>query len=244
MKNEKETLTRAFAISLAAKRANEKLEDKTRKKKSHKKEGKELCKWIDENNLQEIFTKTEKKIIYSRFIKKEILQWYAFGLNAVQMLLWAIGLSDITQPIYVNLEKNGMRADISALKALEKQAKLRDEREIEKICNIAMLWHWRSIEGCLSLFDTEDIKQLIDRVFGDEELTKLMDEMPKGENGHDFWIEEIPNPIGQEKPIKNCSFNCLRNIEMQRIQCTMEWKQKALEWVLCDDDWDDVSADT
>ena len=253
MKNEKEIIKRAMAMTLISRRCLDEFREVggvIRNQKTRQDSCKELRKWIEEKELLNIFTNDEKDIIYTNVGDNPgVVTWAFLAHDAIEPLLWTVGLADMNTPIYIRSVDHyeevlpTMTEDFN-LEEVGKGAKLRDRKEIEKKRDLAMLWQWRAIEGKQPIFKHKKLKAIIEKTFQDDELTKLADEIKTGKWGKDFWIEKIPFRVYPGPDIKNVSFHELPEEEMKRIQYVAEWKQKSLEWVLCDDDWDDVSADT
>ena len=75
-------------------------------------------------------------------------------------------------------------------------------------------------------------KEIIEKTFQDPEITKAVDSMPVAPDGKDLLV-------GKKK-----KFYALSEEHMVHAMIYAGWRQKALEWVLNDESWEDTTADT
>ncbi|QVK17804.1 hypothetical protein KHQ81_13285 [Mycoplasmatota bacterium] len=110
------------------------------------------------------------------------------------------------------------------LSKLMQKAKLVDIEEIKRQRDIAMLWNWRAQTYGLQM--TEDINKVIINTFNEDLIKttkiKLTKESPK-----DFIAFNEP-------------YYLLSNNEVVQLEQIALWRQHALEWILSEEDWDNV----
>jgi hypothetical protein len=162
----------------------------------------------------------------------ESTQWQ---YEAISALLWSTGLHAApvfdarvcTEDFHPLLGKH--RTQSSSI-ALPLQA--RTGLEIREACEIAMLWHWRAIEGTANeAFLLQDAAALVLRAFGANTAAVLRSIPQATTPPRDFLIGPVP-------------FSQLDRPTAFALLMTARWRQHALEWVLGDCNWTDVETNT
>ncbi|MFR6344315.1 MAG: DUF4272 domain-containing protein [Christensenellales bacterium] len=213
--------------------------------------------WVEKDkNILEAMDEDEKSMIYKRVGNRdrEIRQAH-WCWESEECLLWAINIVDEIELPYYEKNTRDLFAEMDKYTKLEpivhdptalidkytkhdvvdlilSHAKLRTEEEIEAERDIAMIWFWRAIEGKSNIFKKKPFKKIIERTFQDPEITKAVDSMPVAPDGMDLLV-------GNGK-----RFNSLNNEDISYAAACAGWRQKALEWILNDETWEDTTADT
>lgn len=151
--------------------------------------------------------------------------------ESVRPLLYSVGLvkglldyGTIDQNDYHELLQIRPGHDLAAVLSRTKPI---SSEELAKEQEIAMLWHWRSIEGTAS--NVKDWREAIVKSFGSD-YAQIVDALPF-KNG-DFSINR--NTVGQ-----------MDKDALMRLRVVAENRQRAFEW-LSDQTmaWDEVPTDT
>lgn len=226
-------------------------------KKERKREAEKVIAWVEKDmGILEAMDEDEKSMIYKRVGNRngEIQQAH-WCWESEECLLWAINIVDEIELSYHAKNTRDLFAEMDKYTKLEptahdaaalidkytkydvvdlilSHAKLRTKEEIEAERDIAMIWFWRGIERKADIFKKEPFKEIIERTFQDPEITKAVDRMPVAPDGKDLLV-------GKRK-----RFNSLNNESISHAAACAGWRQKALEWVLNDESWEDTTADT
>ena len=217
---------------------------------------KNLKNWLEkENRILQAMNEDEKKMIYKHMGTNTTIKELYWYWEAEEVLCWAVNIVDqIEIPYYKkNIRQLYSAIDaftgyepittgpsemiykfskIDAMDALLSQIHMRPQEEIEAERDRAMIWHWRAIERKADIFKKEPFKEIIERTFQDPEITKAVDSMPVAPDGKDLLV-------GKKK-----KFYALSEEHMVHAMIYAGWRQKALEWVLNDESWEDTTADT
>lgn len=216
-------------------------------------------KWLSfEKEIYDDFSEYEKRMFEKRIgsIKRKEIAEFVLYWECTEVLAWCIGLVDavempyykenITEIMRVLDEQTGILPLIGndpeqltikfsenhVIDNILSHAKMRDRESIEAERDRAMLWHWRAIEGKEDFFKKVPFKEIIEKTFQDPEITKAVDSMPVAPDGKDLLV-------GKKK-----KFYALSEEHMVHAMIYAGWRQKALEWVLNDESWEDTTADT
>lgn len=148
--------------------------------------------------------------------------------ECLEPLLWSIGLekkiSNYDNLVLKDFHSTLMIGRYYDLNKLMQKAKLVDIEEIKRQRDIAMLWNWRAKTFGLQL--TQDIDNVISKTFN-EDLIKITKIKLTKESPKDF--------IALNKP-----YHLLANNEVAQLEQIALWRQHALEWILSEEEWDNV----
>ena len=257
MKNAREILIRILGcIALSARGSCE----WTRMPKSERQKDLAIVKqWMEfESEIYEQFTEKEKKLFETRIgsIKRKKVSEFVWYWEATEVLAWTIGLIDgIEIPYYkenttdvmrVLDEKTGILpltkgtpykliqkfANNHVIDSILAHAHIRDTRIVEEERDRAMIWHWRAMEGKDNIFQQVPFISIIEKTFGDPSVTKIVDSLPIANDGMDLLVGKMKK------------FYSMSREEIHYAEFLSEWRQKALEWVLNNESWDDTTPDT
>lgn len=239
MKSAEQLCTRAVLSLLHTYRCgieNKFIDGKNRSLFNREKHRKTLLEWLHRNDFYDAFSNEEKEIFETRVgskLKKQIQSQY-FIEETIEPLLWCAGLVNKLTAPYRHAERNFgdilyIEHDYSLEKLLGK-SKLRDQADIELQRNVSMLWHWRGIEGD-NITESDDVKSILQEIFG-VELENALEKIP-------FSKGKYPDFLAGKK-----LFRQLDAAEIATIQVISMWRQHAYEWILGDEEWDEVETNT
>lgn len=166
---------------------------------------------------------------------KHIFQQKEFEYEAIEPLLWSLGLVKrlssydwyVTRDLHVDL-----KTDVpDTHKRLLEKVVLRDEDEIILQDQVAMLWHWRAIEGKNQLFKKEPIKDILLGIFGDAYKDAINKILKRQKQKQDFMIGD--------KYVYELNSEGISHLYKRTM-----WRYHAFEWLLTEEDWDDVQLNT
>lgn len=148
--------------------------------------------------------------------------------ESIQPLLWAIGLerkiSDYYKFVLKDFHATLMIGRNFNFKKIIKNSNLVDKDKIEKQRDIAMLWNWRS--KVYPRIINEDIDKVVLRTFKEDLI----------ENTKIRLCNDIPRDfLALGKP-----YRLLAKDEIAQLEQIAIWRQHALEWILSEEEWDDV----
>jgi hypothetical protein len=172
-----------------------------------------------------------QKDLFNAFWRKE----------AVHALMWSLNLKPTLGPCDVEASPNGA-LKTSTTQLLE-EARLRDEREIEKAREVAELWHWRSRTRELhernQPFQPNDaLKKAGIHTYAD------VIRMTAGAAAKDG---DIPAPINDDFPAFSKAYRDLNPEEWSRIRSVTSERHYTLNWVCgyaLGNDWDRTPTHT
>lgn len=194
--------------------------------------------WLEDNDFKKYMTNTEKTLFEKKIgnpLLKRVFQEKEFEYEAIEPLLWAMGLvkrlSSYDWYVIKDLHPK-LKTDVpDTYKRLKEEVVLRSEDEIILQDQVAMLWHWRAIEGKNQLFKKEPIRDVLLRIFGEaykEAIDKILKRQKKKQ---DFMIGD--------KYVYE-----LNSKELSHLYKRTTWRYHAFEWLLTEEDWDDVQLNT
>lgn len=200
--------------------------------------------WLKNNNYIQFMTEAEKFLLEKKvgnpFIKK-VCQQKFFECEAIETLLWTLGLTRRLSSYnnYILIDWQDFNEVHLKLKTnipdsheqLLKKIVMRSEEEIVFQDQIAMLWHWRAVEGKNPIFKTESVKDILIEIFGDDYRNAINRILGGQKDKQDFKI--------YDKYVYQ-----LNSTEIQHLYKRTAWRYHAFEWLLTEEDWDDVNLNT
>ena len=239
MKNKKDILTRAIVLLCVSDRSF--LEAETLGSKSYTCEQREeqrnrIYSWLKKTGYLQYMTQQEITLFEEAvggFNSTEIFNC-RFQYEAIVVLLWALGLRDMPnyscflEEDFHDILKIGTGHNLDILM---NTCQLRPEEEIALQTEVAMLWHWRAIEMGQVPKDGKSWSDCIKLIFGDEYEAVLRHIPQASQSPHDFLVGETP-------------VSKLNKTEQGMLDIIAYWRHHAFEWIMSDDAWDEVSADT
>ncbi len=212
------------------------VDGKNRSRHEREKHRKDMLDWLEQTLYFDLYTEDEKKIYKTKIGLRRnnaILNEY-YVVETVEPLLWSIGLVDkLTAPWKFCEDAFGDTLEVGidhCLDSLLAKCQPKEQAEIELQRDIAMLWHWRAIEGD-GLPAKCDVKRSLQEIFGDEIQLAL--------EGIPFSKGAYPDFLAGKKVFRN-----LDSDTMESIRILSRWRQHAYEWILGDDVWDEVETNT
>ena len=241
MKTPKEILGRAVALSMVAERAL--LEEDGGDGLDSVEEQVNLWQfmndWIKDKQYTDYMTEDEKRFMDAP-VRQAGLNWAgpkSYLVECLCPLLWSIGLLDSVVPYaeenvewYASiLQQCDPNHDMEEILS---RCKMRSREEIERQCNKAFLWHWRAVETRFGNRWSGDVRKAVHNTFRgayddcleDFPLYKAGDKVDFLYNGHGAF------------ELKGLSRYAYEGVALMR--------HHALEWILCDEDWDETPTDT
>ena len=197
-----------------------------------------IYSWLEDNGFKKYMTNTEKtlfeKKIGNPFLKR-VFQEKEFEYEAIEPLLWSMGLVKrlssydwyVIKDLHPKLETNVP----DTYKRLKEKVVLKSEDEIILQDQVAMLWHWRAIEGKNQLFKKEPIRDVLLGIFGEAYKEAIDKILKKQKKKQDFMIGD--------KYVYE-----LNSKELSHLYKRTTWRYHAFEWLLTEEDWDDVQLNT
>ena len=186
-----------------------------------------MIKWLNEKGYTNHLTNEEREIINTPVssldytIRKKYNRY-----EAIEPLLWCLGLISRTSSYDKYVTSDFSRVlQIGAAHNIEnliKISSLRSEQEIINKREVSMLWNWRSKLRDLN----DDIDKVIINIFGKEYKKHLKMKMS--------------NSIPKDFIAFNEPYHKLSKDRVAQLEDIVEWRHHAYEWVLSDEDWDNV----
>ena len=212
------------------------IEGKNRSRHEREAHRKVMLDWLEQTHYFDLYTEAEMKIYKTKigFRKNNAILNEYYVYETVEPLLWSIGLVDkLTAPwkfcedafddtIIVGIDH--------CLDSVLAQCKPKELAEIELQRDMAMLWHWRAIEGD-GIPAKCDVKRSLQEIFGDG-IQLALERIP-------FSKGAYPDFLAGKKVFRN-----LDSDTMESIRILSRWRQHAYEWILGDDVWDEVETNT
>ena len=204
------------------------------------KDWEEVNEWFSSNGYGAYLTEEERELVNIPALQAGLEKAgpFSFLEECVPLLFWSIGLLEEPPHYYAEtcaydcVCKIGFMKDRHDRNALLAQCKMRSKEEIEKQCNIAFLWHWRAVESRLNPKWRGNIRQVIHDTFG---------------GAYDHCLDAFQMYDGKNN--SDLLFNARVIYELDRrsrnaFEMCAEMRHRALEWILCDEDWDETPTDT
>ncbi len=203
-----------------------------------------IYKWLQDNDYTRYMTETEKELFdqpVGNPFRRKIFHSKFFESEAIEPLLWTLGLTKKLSPYdryaFTNWQENNemhlkLKTNVpDTHQKLLKKAVLQDEGKIALRDEIAMLWHWRAIEGKNPIFRKASVKEIVMETFGGEYREALDIILKNQKEKQDFAV--AGKYVYQ-----------LHSTELQHLYKRTKWRYHAFEWVLTEEDWDAVSLNT
>lgn len=203
-----------------------------------------IYKWLTDNDYIRFMTETEKYLFDKQIgnpFNRKLFHNKFFEIEAIEPLLWTLGLTKRLTPYSRYAITDWQSSNEMHLKLMTnvpnthqkllKKVVLQSEEQIELRDEIAMLWHWRAIEGKNPIFRTESVGDILVEIFGDIYREAINNILKGQKNKQDFMIGG--KFVYQLSPV-----------ELQHLYKRTMWRYHAFEWVLTEEDWDDVSLNT
>lgn len=199
-----------------------------------------MYEWLTKNDYIRYMTKTEKylfeKPVGNPFLR-ETFRKKEFAGEAIGPLLWILGLTkkltsysidvfssrQVDDEIHYKLKTNVPDTHQQLLKKVV----MKSEEEIELHDQIAMLWFWRVIEGRRKITQGS-VQDILLEIWG-EAYADAIKSIFRGKK--DFYVAG--------KPVYKLSVE-----EFAHLYQRAKWRYHAFEWVLTEEDWDDVPLNT
>jgi hypothetical protein len=240
MKTIQEILSRAIIILCLSDRCaleESVIEGKKYSKKVRENQRVTILNWMKKKNYFGIMTQSEKKFFTTKVgnVSKHEISLYDFQYEGIEPCLWSISLlqelsnynqfvvTDFHPPLQIGREHD--------LTKLADSCRLKELADIEIQREIAMLWHWRAIEGNNPIFEKQSVEETILSIFG-QEYKSILDQIP-------HYDKDIGEFLVHYFPV-----NKLNPQEIAKLALIAQWRHHAFEWILSDDGWEDVSTDT
>jgi len=198
----------------------------------------DLNRWLSDVGIEPYLSDRERALM-----KKGIGTWNerelinaSWRLESLNALLWALGLVDEMQPVDTSAEEKAALKAAGLLKPIadfRERAALRGGDEINKMRDVAELWHWRSRTRTLM------VEKRLE--FSDEDMNGII--KMSAEQAHRDGV--VPEPIDGDFPAFGKAYRDLDDDQFAHVTSVSMERQYALNWVCgYSDDWDDVPTDT
>lgn len=239
MKNKKEILARAIVLLCVFDRAfleMEKIGGKTYSFEKREEQRKKIYNWLKRMGYLQYMTSQECDAFKESVggARSDDIFSYRFQYEALAVLLWALRMYEMPNGTRGVMDDFHSYLSIGAnhnFDELLKSCQLRSEEELVIQTEVAMLWHWRTIEIGNMPKNGRSWGDCIKMIFG-EEYEKMLSYIPQAkETPCDFLVGG--------KPVAE-----LNRTEQQTLDIIAYWRHYAFEWIMGDDAWDEVSADT
>jgi hypothetical protein len=179
---------------------------------------------------------------YSVQTAQSVKNQYVFSILSHQVtyeglepILWSIGLVKELSPydsfvltdfhLVLEIGKN------HSLDSLVNKVNPLLEKEVEIQKDISVLWHWRSRSGISDVFIERDSIDVINDTFG----SKYNDAIKRIK-----FAEEHPKDFN----IKSRRFNKLNDSELRMVNQITLWRHHSFEWILAEEEWQEVDTST
>lgn len=240
MKSKKEIMVRAIILVCISDRCA--LEEKIIEGKRYtiserERQRNAIRNWLDSTGYIDYTTKKERELFDTNLGKyvRDDISYYQFQYEAVEPCLWSLGLvkelSNYEQFVLEDFHQVLQIGMKHSYEAVIKNCLLREKKEIELQKEIAMLWHWRSMEAYNPIFIDENIGNIVKKVFGQQYL-EILSQMKCVD------VEE------KDFVLKNSIFSNLSDTEKSYIKVISLWRHYAFEWIMGNSSWDEVEVDT
>ena len=196
---------------------------------------KTIFRWLDLKKYIGYLTENEKYLFslpVDHADKRAIIE-LSYQYESIRPLLWAIGMvdslldySEYDEEAYNDILQIGAAHDRT--KIVDKcSLRTRDEIIIET--HKSMLWHWRAIES-RSMIE-QDIDLTLTKMFGIEIEDALKQIQFTQTTPKDFLVNVQP-------------VYKLNGDSQWKLKTIALWRHHAFEWIVGEDDWESISADT
>ncbi len=240
MKSEKDILRRAIILLSLADRVileSEKCGNGNHSLLEREEQRTLIFEWLSDFGYIEFCTAEEKYIFETKIgiLNKQNTLLLDFTHECIEPLLWSINLNSILSKYDKEVPRRfynilNINENHSFDYLLSKSKLIEKDRILEKQ-KISLLWHWRNREAKKEIFLSENVQVIIDNVFGPE-YTKITNKIDLTET----------NPVDFKtfsKPYYKANDN-----ELFLLQNVAFWRHKAFNWILSDENWDDIHTNT
>lgn len=206
-------------------------------KKQREEQRMAIYKWLQNKEYTNYMTKSEMHLFEQEVgseNKNEILS-NQVQYEAIEPCLWSLGLvnelSNYNQFVLTDFHPVLQISMQHMPKKILDVCNMRPEKEIYLQNEISMLWHWRIVEWNNPIFQTQNIKNIVITVFGQQYETIFANIRQLSSDQSDFMVN-------------NKLINNLSEEEISSINCIAKWRHHAFEWIVGDDLWDEVELDS
>lgn len=197
-----------------------------------------ILKWLKQSNFYEYMEDTDKMLFDHKvghiFTDNMFIQ-NKFQHEAIEPLLWSLGLiSKMTSYSEYSLADRHKLMCVHIPHTMDEMIKktiLKSEENIEFRRKIAMLWHWRAVEGKNQIFKDEPIKDILLDIFGNKYIKAINYILKNQKNKQDFCL--------CDKPVYELDITTIQHLYKRTL-----WRYHAFEWIVSEEKWYDVSTDT
>ncbi len=239
LKSKKDILIRAIILVCVSDRGFwefEKLGGQIYSKERREQQRKKVYDFLKQKGYIDYMT-DEEKYIFEQPVEgenSEHIASYRLQDEALSSLLWVLNLRDMPDWLTLSEEDYHPLLQVTPhnnLHNLIQSTNLRSEQEIALQTEVAMLWHWRAIEKGYVPKDGRRWSDCITEIFGDE-YKKVLDQIPRSQQAPGDFL------------IGNKTVSSLNESEQAILDVVAYWRHYALEWVMGNEEWDEVSVDT
>lgn len=239
MKSKREILIRAIILVCVSDRGFwefNNLGGKVYSRERREHQRKIVYDFLKRKGYDSYMTAKEKYIFEQPIEGKETEYIASFRLQdeALSSLLWALNLRDM--PNWLTLSEDDYHPLLQVnvnnnLEELMSSCVLRSEDEIALQTEVAMVWHWRAIEIGYTPKDGRRWGECITAIFG-EEYEDVLAQIPQTDEAPGDFL------VGKKTVAE------LNGYEQSVFKTIAYWRHHAFEWIMGDEDWDEVSTDT
>lgn len=196
-----------------------------------------IYEWLIDKGYSTSLTLEEKMLFGQEVGKGDIDEVLSKQVQyeAIEPCLWSLGLTDILSSYdsYV-LEDFHPVLDIGRHHSLENlltRCHLRGIDNIDLEKEISMLWHWRTRESDALVFNHKPVKEVILSTFGEKYL-KALDKMQLINDKHNDFL------------VNKKEYGRLNLEEKKRTELIAYWRHYAFEWIVGEEDWENIELNT
>lgn len=239
MKSKEEILARALVLLCVSDRAFleiETVEGKTYSFEQREKQRNKIYNWLTRNGYRQYMTSRECDI-FEEVVdggRSDDIYDQRFQYEALAVLLWALNLYEMPDCATASMDDFHVHLKIDTNHNFDKvlsECQLRSEKELAFQTEVAMLWHWRAIEIGNVPKKGRSWGDCIELIFG-EEYKAVLSHIPQA--------KEMPCDF----LVGGKSVAELNRTEQQMLYIIAYWRHYAFEWIMGEDDWDEVAVDT
>lgn len=196
-----------------------------------------IYRWLQKMGYHEMLIDKEKLFfeqpigICNRNETNEIQLQY----ESIEPCLWSLGLaqklSNYDRFVLDDFHPILQIGEDHNLEQLLQICKPRTLSDIIRQNEFSMLWHWRAIESNSLSFTSISIRRAISSIFGDKYEKLLLSIREYDDQLNDFVINGVP-------------FRMLCDQDKKRTLYIALWRHHAFEWIVGNQDWDNVEVNT
>lgn len=196
-----------------------------------------INQWLKNKGYADMLTKDERTLFEQKVDgenKEEILSAQV-QYEAIEPCLWTLGLTQkLSKYDQFVIDDFHPVLQIGLNHTVEKvldASSIQTDEAILLQNEISMLWHWRTIEYNNPIFETSSVKDLVKSVFGNR-YEKVLESIQQFDDyKNDFLVQ-------------NKSYFNLGIEDKKRIYYIAKWRHHAFEWIVGDEEWDEVELNT